>query len=136
MKRRVNKILFVLPPGMSVVQPDGSRQCKECCPPVGVAYLVAQLKDNYDVRVYDMVAEDFWNESHIEEDLIYYGAAYSEYEKVLKDFQPDLVGFQCMLSARVPHVLKLCEITKRFYPQTYTVLGAHHATALPDHVLS
>ena len=135
MKRIINKILFVLPPGTSVVQSDGSKQCKECAPPIGVAYLVAQLRDRYEVRVYDMVVEGFWNEMVVEEDLVYYGVSYNDYEKVLKEFQPDLVGFQCMISARVPYVLKLCEMTKRFYPQTFTVLGAHHATALPDHVL-
>jgi len=133
----IKKILLVVPPGMIHVQKDGTKQCKECFPPVGLAYLAAQIKGrgNYDVKVYDMVVEDFWQETVIADDTILYGATFEQYQKVLEEYNPDLVGIQCMLSSRSNSVLELARLTKDFNKKIIVALGGHHATALPEHVL-
>ncbi|MFH1258612.1 MAG: cobalamin-dependent protein, partial [Elusimicrobiota bacterium] len=133
---KIKKVLLVVPPGTSFIQSDGRKQCKECFPPLGLAYLAAQLiKVGYDVQVYDMVVEKFYHETVVSFDTVLYGATYADYRKKLEQYCPDLVGIQCMLSSRSKTVLNLCEITKEFNRKIYTILGGHHATALPGHVL-
>lgn len=134
---KIKRILLVVPPGTSFIQPDGTKQCKECFPPLGLAYIASQLKasDQYDVRVYDMVVEDFWNETLVSDDAVLYGSSFEKYEKLLEEYSPDLVAIQCMLSSRSNSALELCRITKKLDNRIFTVLGGHHATALPEHVL-
>ncbi|MFC1621158.1 B12-binding domain-containing radical SAM protein, partial [Candidatus Omnitrophota bacterium] len=134
---KIKKILLVVPPGTSHVQPDGTKQCKECPPPLGLAYLASELKASgqYDVRVYDMVVEGFWKESVVSKDTVLYGSSFEQYLELLEEYKPDLVGIQCMLSSRSHSALELCRITKGFNNEIVTVLGGHHAAALPEHVL-
>ena len=134
---KIQKVLLVVPPGTSYVQLDGAKQCKECFPPLGLAYLASELKASgqYDVRVYDIVVEDFWKETFISSDTVLYGSSFKQYQKLLEEYRPDLVGIQCMLSSRSNSVLELCRITKELNDEIFTVLGGHHAAALPEHVL-
>lgn len=134
---KVNRILLVNPPGSIYVQPDGTRQTKEFFLPIGLAYLAASLVDNQEceVRIYDMVIENYEQEIRLSEDIILYGASFEEYSKVLEEFKPDLVGISCILSSRSGFVQKLLGITKQFNNGIITTVGGHHATALPEHLL-
>ncbi|MDD5006608.1 MAG: radical SAM protein [Candidatus Omnitrophica bacterium] len=133
----IKKILLVMPPGTVFVQPDGTTQTKECIPSLGLAYMAAQIKNTgkYDIKIYDMVVEDFNNTNRISRDTIIYGDSFDNYKKVLSEYKPDLVGIQCMLSSRSRSSIHLCEITKEFNSEIITVMGGHHASALPYHVL-
>lgn len=135
--KRIRKILLVTPPGSIHVQPDGSRQVKECPPPLGLAYLAAQVLKNCDceVRVYDMIIENFHQETRESHDIILYGESFEQYGKVLEDFEPDVVGVSCILSSRSKSALKLCRMSKEFDQDIITAVGGHHATALPEHLL-
>ena len=136
-KRKIKKILLVVPPGTIYVQPDGTTQCKEGIFPIGLAYIAAQAKNyNYDVKIYDMVIEDFEKETILSSTTILYGATLNDYTKVLEEYNPDLVGIQCMLSSRSRSSIELARITKEFNASIFTVMGGHHATALPSHVLA
>jgi len=134
---KINKILLVNPPGSIYVQPDGTRQTKEFYLPLNLAYLAAPLvnEGKYDIRVYDMVIENYEQEIQVSNDVILYGSSFEEYKRVLEEFKPDIVGISCILSSRSGFVLKLLEITKRFNGNIITVTGGHHATALPEHLL-
>jgi len=128
--------LLVVPPGTSFIQPDGTKQCKDCIPPLGLGYLAAQLSmlGDYEVRVYNMVVEDFYQERFVSSNTVLYGANYDQYRKVLEEYRPDLVGISCLLSSRANAGLNLCKITKEFDNEIFTVLGGHHATGIPRHV--
>lgn len=134
---KINKILLVNPPGSIYVQPDGTRQTKEFYLPLNLAYLAASLahEDDYEIRAYDMVIENYEQEIRISDDVILYGASFEEYKNVLEEFKPDIVGISCLLSSKSGFVLKLLEITKSFNGNIITVTGGHHATALPEHML-
>jgi anaerobic magnesium-protoporphyrin IX monomethyl ester cyclase len=133
---KLHKILLVNPPGTVFVQPDGSRQVKEISAPLGLAYLAAEVKQQgYAVRVYDMAIENFYQERQISSDTVLYGDSFDQYRQVLEDYRPDLVGFSCILSNRSNSVLELCRITKEVDREIITVVGGHHATALPNHLL-
>ena len=134
---KIKKILLVNPPGSIYVQSDGTRQTKELGVPIGLAYLAAAVAGDgqYDIRVYDMVIENYDQEIRISDDIILYGASFEEYEDIIKEFQPDIVGISCVLSSRSGFVLKLLEIAKRLHQNIITVAGGHHAAALPEHLL-
>lgn len=135
MKKNIEKVLFINPPGTIHVQLDGRRQMKESPLPLGLAYLSAQISKDYDVRVYDMIVENFFQETIISEDTILFGDTFEQYESVLKDYKPDLVAITCMLSSRSKSVLELLKRTKQFDKEITTVVGGYHATALPEHIL-
>ncbi|OGZ63354.1 MAG: hypothetical protein A2812_01260 [Candidatus Staskawiczbacteria bacterium RIFCSPHIGHO2_01_FULL_36_16] len=135
---RIKKILLVNPPGSIYVQLDGTRQIKELYLPINLAYLAASIAGDrkYDIRIYDMVIENYKQEIEISDDIILYGASFEEYEHVIKEFHPDVVGVSCILSSRSGFVLKLLEITKRLNQNIITITGGHHAAALPEHLLN
>ncbi len=135
-ERKIKRILLVNPPGTIHVEADGTKQVKECPAPLGLAYLAAQMiKKNLEVTVYDMIVENFYQETRISADTILFGDTFEQFKKVLENLQPDLVGISCILSSRSPSVLKLCEIAKQYNKGIITVVGGHHATALPEHML-
>ncbi len=134
---KVNKILLVNPPGSIYVQPDGTRQTKELYLPINLAYLAAPIEKEgkYEVRIYDMVVENYEQEIIISDDVILYGASFDEYKNVLEEYQPDIVGISCILSSRSGFVIELLKIAKECNENVITVTGGHHATALPEHLL-
>jgi magnesium-protoporphyrin IX monomethyl ester (oxidative) cyclase len=135
MEKRINKILLVNPPGTIFVQPDGTKQVKDCPPPLGLAYLAAQFSGKYDIQVYDMAIEGFGNEKRISDNTILFGDDFLKLDKLLADYNPDLVGASCILSNRSRAVLEICNRVKKVNREIITVVGGHHASALPSHIL-
>jgi radical SAM superfamily enzyme YgiQ (UPF0313 family) len=73
---------------------------------------VAAPVDNHEVKILDMRIED-------------------TLEEVLENFVPDIVGVTA-LTVDVYRALRVLRRVKKFYPQTLTVVGGHHATILPQ----
>lgn len=133
-RKKIEKILLISPPGSSYFQPDGSKQAKQCPPPLGLAYLSAQISKEHDVKIYDMLIENFHQERIIG-DVIFYGDTFEQYKEVLQNYNPDLIGVTCILSNRSNSALEICKIAKEFNDDIITVIGGHHATAVPEHAL-
>ncbi len=81
---RIERVLLVVPPGTVFVQPDGTKQCKECIPPLGLGYLAAQLSmlGDYEIRVYDMVVEDFYQEIFVSPNIDFPKICYNSTQTV------------------------------------------------------
>ena len=133
--RTINKILLVSPPGVIHIESDGTKQTKECPPLLGLAYLSAQLSNEYQVKIYDMVVENFWQEELISKDTIIYGDNMKQFQKVLSEYNPDLVGVSSMLSSRANCALNICKLVKKFNNRIITVVGGYHAAAIPAQFL-
>ena len=74
--------------------------------------MVAAYAPDHEIRILDMRVED-------------------DLPGVLADFSPDLVG----TTALTPEVYAACKVlqtTKEICPDTFTVIGGHHATLLPQ----
>lgn len=130
---KINKILLVSPNGTIHIEPDGTKQTKECPLPIGLAYLSSQLFD-YNVKIYDMIIENYYNEERISNDTILFGDNADHYVKMLKEFEPDLVGISCNLSNRSNTVEELLRRTKKINKEIITVVGGYHASAMPNHL--
>jgi anaerobic magnesium-protoporphyrin IX monomethyl ester cyclase len=58
-----------------------------------------------------------------------------ELEDFLKEFSPDILGVTCM-TAHWASVKNVATIFKHLYPSRPVVIGGHHATAVPEQILS
>jgi len=134
MNKNIKRILLINPQGSIRFQPDGSKQVKDCPVPLGLAYLAAQLR-NYEVKVYDMIVENFYREETISDNIIMVGSSLEEYKELLMSYKPDLVGISCILSNRSDYVSNICKTTKQFNKDTITVVGGHHVSGVPEHLL-
>lgn len=72
-KGSYNSILLINPPGKVYVLPDGTpAHRKHCTPPLGLAYLAANLLQNgYEVQVMDILAEGYKNEIFKNQSIMY-----------------------------------------------------------------
>lgn len=131
--KHIERILLVNPPGIAHIESDGRKQVKECSPPMGLAYLAASMDEgDFEIKIYDMPAENYYNEVKIDDNTVMWGADYDDFANMLAKFEPDLVGFSCILSNRVPSVLKMAKIVKDTDSDIHTVVGGHHVGAMPE----
>jgi anaerobic magnesium-protoporphyrin IX monomethyl ester cyclase len=85
-------------------------------PSLGLAYLAARIRDRHDVIILDCIKEDI---------------SPAEFgQRILGDWQPDLVGIQCY-TFDVGNVRKLLKVTKEWNPDIVTVVGGAHISSDP-----
>lgn len=88
------------------------------CEPLELEYVAAGLQ-GHEIRILDLILE-------------------RGYEKVLREFRPDVVGTSCYITG-VNEVKKLCRAAKRWDTEVRTVVGGVHASKAPadfaDHAI-
>lgn len=90
-------------------------------PPLGLNELAGMLPEE-EIIILDQKAE-------MEADPNYDEAA--DLERVIKDFQPEIVGFSC-LTAQYNSLKNLLTITKQLNKKILTVVGGIHPTSCPE----
>lgn len=110
------KVLLVNPPiGMADVPPPLFTSA-----PLGLGYVAAVLEQNdIDVKVIDGCLEGLNSE---------------RLAKELDAYSPDVVGVS-VVTPRIKQALEVSEVVKERRPETITVLGGPHITALSDDVI-
>lgn len=89
------------------------RTNKEDQPPLGLAYLAAVLLEKgHDVKVLDPNVEDLNPE---------------QYLKIIKQYNPDVIGMPCTTDFRFP-TFKTAGIIKNEFPEIPLVMGGNHVT--------
>jgi len=121
-----NKVYLVFPP---TKYHRGIRD-KLAVPPLGLMYLAASLKEDFEVKILDATLEGYYQEQKIDRDTIQYGLHYGEIKKRIADFSPDVVGVSCIFSSHFPTVREICRITKELSRDITTVIGGSHPTFL------
>jgi anaerobic magnesium-protoporphyrin IX monomethyl ester cyclase len=93
-------------------------------PPFGLLCLASYLereKPEFEITVVDCQSE---------------GLDWDGLEHRLSDMGPDLVASSSLATANAYYALRLCQMAKRLDPDTKTVVGGQHFTALADETLS
>lgn len=110
------------------------REGKPALPPLNLMYLAGHLRANdyTDVKILDVLAEGFFNETPFKEDYIRYGLSSEEIKKRIQEYQPDIVGVSCMVDLRKYHALEICELAKQVNPNIVTVVGGNPVTVNPE----
>ena len=127
----MKKIMFINPPGKVRVLPNGKpAHRKHCSPPLGLAYLSANLlKHSYEVEVLDMLAQGYDNE-RIVDGYVVYGLSNEELKAKIKEFNPDIIGVSFMFTFTVSVVKEICSFIKSHF-DIPIILGGYHASGAP-----
>jgi radical SAM superfamily enzyme YgiQ (UPF0313 family) len=106
------KVLLISPPTESAV----TKVMETTGPPLGLAYLASMIKEEHDVKIVDAIAE---------------GYAGDDLAKIMKSYDPDLVGITATTSM-MPDAYETARIAKEINENVKVVLGGPHATFLPE----
>ncbi len=130
MPRRIEKVLLIYPP--SRIAREG---LKFCFMPLGISYLAASIRREFDVAVLDATAEGY---DHHEDDthgFFRFGLPMADIKRRIELEQPDAVGISCIFSPMWPLVLEIAQAAKEVDPGIVTVTGGNHPTWLPERCL-
>jgi len=105
---------------------------KMCCVPMGIAYLGAVLRQNYEVKLLDAVVEGHDQERWLNEHFFEYGLTSEQILKEIEKFQPQVVGITCLFSAQFWVLSGLVKKIKKAFPEIITVTGGTHPSFLPE----
>ena len=121
--RNIRRVLLVSPP---------YRVAKEqqfyYMPPLGLLYLAALLRNDYEVKVLDAAIERPDNIENLDAGFVYSGLSYKDIRKRIEEFAPDVVGVSCLFSPEWPVVNNIVSLTKEINKNIYTVVGGNHPT--------
>ncbi|HII61320.1 B12-binding domain-containing radical SAM protein [Pyrococcus horikoshii] len=106
------KILLVLPPTESAIK----RVVGTTGPPLGLAYLASMVREEHDVKIIDGLAEDL---------------TFSDIAKIIKKFDPDIVGITATTSAMYD-AYTVAKIAKNINENVFVVMGGPHVTFTPE----
>jgi len=88
-------------------------------PSLGLGYLASQIRGEHEVRIVDCIKDNLTG---------------PELRPALEEFRPDVVGSQCY-SMDLPKVREVFETVKGFNPETVTIVGGAHPTAVPEETM-
>ena len=110
------------------------KEGKPALPPLGLMYIAGTLQANgyKNVKIMDVLAEGYYNESTFKKDYIRYGLSSEDIKKKIKEFAPDIVGVSTMVDLRKYHALEVCELAKEVNPEIVTVIGGNPVTCNPE----
>ncbi len=132
LRRTIKKVMLINPPGKITVTEHGSRERKLAVPPLGLAYLAAQLRSHQmEVSVLDVLIEGYENEWS-SDNVILYGLSEDDIRARIRAFNPDMIGVSCLFSNRGKEALRLCEIAKEVVPDSHVVMGGQHPSGFPQ----
>ncbi len=108
---------------------------QRCELPMGLAYLAAVLKDDFQVKVIEGRSK-FKSYVPRHGKWEYYGMMPDEILEQIKEFSPDVVGITCLSSFHFPEVLQLSKMVKSLDKGIITLTGGTHPTFLADKIMN
>jgi len=127
LSRKIDRVMLIFPPARMTTLYD-----KMCCVPMGISYLAAVLRQNYEVKLLDAVVEGHDQERWLNEHYFEYGLTNEQILKEIEKFEPQVVGVTCLFSATFPVMSKLVNKIKQQFPEIITATGGTHPSFLPE----
>jgi phosphonoacetaldehyde methylase len=118
LQRDIRKVLLLFPPTRI-----GNESHPACLPPMGLMYLAAVIRGQYEVRILDATVEDYHNITPMPGGFQRFGLSYAEIRRRIEDFRPDLVGMTCLWASSAPVIRDLTAMIKQIDPAILTVIG-------------
>ena len=88
--------------------------------PMNLIYLGTAIEDKHKVKIYD-------RNLHINDE---------DYLTLLKEYEPDIIGFTTMSANMLYDVMYLGKLTKKVYNKAIIIIGGVHALAEPESILN
>ena len=132
LRKKIQKILLISPPGKITITKEGSRERKMAVPPLGLAYLASSLEnEGLKVEILDTLIEGYYQEQ-INGNTINYGLNDKEIKDKISKSNSDLVGVSCPFSNRSKEAVKICGLAKEAVPDSHVVMGGQHPSGTPE----
>lgn len=129
--RPIKKVLLIFPPMFDIRHVDTM-----FCPPMGIAYLGAFVRDEVEVRLLDAMVEGADHRTPIGDKMELVGLSYDDIIARIREFQPDLVGLSCVFSNQFASIKELARRVKELDPGIVVVAGGTHPSFLPERTLN
>ena len=128
-RKKIKKVMLIFPTGKVL-----KWRFHHCEIPMGLAYLAAVLRDDFEVKVLDGRAK-FQRMVPKNSKWEYFGFTPSEIAGQVEAYCPDVVGISCLSSFHFPDVVDLFERVKNINEEIITLTGGTHPTFLADEVM-
>lgn len=129
--RGIGRVMLVYPPITNTKVTNNL-----LCVPMGLSYLAAVLKDEYDVIGFDAAAEGYEHIEEVSDDLLRYGLSFDDIERKIAEVKPDVVGISCIFSNQIPSVQEIAKRAKKISKEIITITGGTHPSFLPERTLA
>ncbi len=130
--RPIKRVMLIFPPMYDVKVLDTM-----VCPPMGIAYLAAYIRDIVSVRLLDCVAEAYDHKESITCEIERVGLTDDEIIEEIRYWNPDLVGLSCIFSNQIACIRVLSRrIKKEISRDVLVVTGGTHPSFLPEKTLA
>lgn len=131
MLRPIQRVMLIFPPMFDLRDIDTM-----CCPPLGIAYLGAFVRDMAEVRLLDAVVEGIDQRAPVFDKMDLVGLSYDDILARVRSFKPDLVGFSCVFSNQFASIKELSRrIKSEIDRDIVLVAGGTHPSFLPERAL-
>ncbi len=129
--RPIERVMLIFPPMFDTIYVDTMY-----CPPMGIAYLGAFVRDMVDVKLLDALIEGRHRKEMITDIIELNGLSYDEIVNRIRDYKPDMVGFSCIFSGQIAGIREIARrVRKEVDPDTVLVAGGTHPSFLPERTL-
>jgi magnesium-protoporphyrin IX monomethyl ester (oxidative) cyclase len=118
LQRDIQRVLLLFPPTRI-----GNESHPACLPPMGLMYLAAVIRPDYEVRILDATVEEYYNITPMPGGFQRFGLAYPQIRRRIEEFRPDLVGMTCLWASSAPVIRDLTAMIKEIDPSILTVIG-------------
>jgi len=116
------KVLLITPNLMGVK--DGLNRIQ---PPLGPMISAAVMQNNgHDVKIHDTALEGWSNQQQLDHKTVIIGQSDAQIEKVITDFDPDVVGISALFSNLTDSAHNIARIVKQVKPLAKVILGGNH----------
>ncbi|MCG2712137.1 MAG: B12-binding domain-containing radical SAM protein [Candidatus Omnitrophica bacterium] len=126
-QKRIRKVMLIFPPVVFSTESP-----KQIMPPLGIGYLGAYLRDDYEVRLLDAALEGYDVECSVAHGFRRYGLTPDQIKARVEEFSPDVVGISCLYSSQFEVVAEICKSIKSVSGEIITVSGGTHPSFLPQ----
>lgn len=127
----MTKVLFINPPQSA---PAEFQYCNVKTP-LGFIYMAGVLEEHgFEVRILDCPL-DYQHHVPVDASTIRIGTPWPETERIVREFQPDVIGVSCAYSAFEADAFDLIGRLKQAFSSIPIVVGGAHTSANPAYVL-
>ncbi len=131
-RRSIKRVMLIFPPMYDVKVLDTM-----VCPPMGIAYLAAYVRDLVDVKLLDCVAEAYHHKETVTDEVERVGLSDDQIIDRIRAWQPDMVGLSCIFSNQIDCIGRLSRrIKNEISPDIILVTGGTHPSFLPEKTLA
>jgi len=128
------KVLLINPPW---VTPKGYENKLVVPYPLGISYVAAFLEKNgIEVKILDVLAEDFENKSVLPDGSVRFGLSDKKVLEYVGNFNPDVIGITCLFTTQSKAMHMLVNLLKKNFPKIPIIVGGIHVSSCPEETMA